>query len=89
MQERVEKLNRYTDKELERRRSRGWGIGALMYRPVWFFLRSYLFKQGFRDGRRGIIRAYMDGAYQAVLVSKLIEERSGDKNESKQLNSGR
>lgn len=75
MQERVEKLNRYTDRELERRRSKGWGTGALVFRPVWFFLRSYLFKQGFRDGRRGLIRAYIDGAYQAVLVSKLIEER--------------
>lgn len=76
MQERVEKLNRYTDRELERRRSKGWGIGALMYRPVWFFLKSYLFKQGFRDGRRGLIRAYMQGAYQAVLISKLIEEQN-------------
>ena len=72
----MEKLNRYTDRELERRRSKGWGIGALMYRPVWFFLKSYLFKQGFRDGRRGLIRAYMQGAYQAVLISKLIEEQT-------------
>lgn len=76
MQERVDKLNRYTDRELERRRSKGWGMGALIYRPVWFFLKSYLFKQGFRDGRRGLIRAYMQGAYQAVLISKLIEEQT-------------
>lgn len=75
LQDRVDKLNRYTNVELQRRRNKKWGIGALAFRPLWFFLRSYFLKQGFRDGRRGIIRAYIDGFYQAILVSKLHEER--------------
>lgn len=75
MRERIEKLDRYTDRELERRRSKNWGLGALLFRPLWFFIRSYVVKQGFRDGKRGLIQAYLQGAYQAMLISKLHEER--------------
>lgn len=74
----VNKMNRYTDNELFRRANKNWGIGALLYRPIWFFFRSYVIKRGFRDGKRGFIRASMQGYYQFVLVAKLIESRWRD-----------
>lgn len=84
MHERIEKLDRYTDRELERRRSKNWGLGALIFRPLWFFIRSYVMKQGFRDGKRGLIRAYLQGAYQAFLIAKLHEERWNGENAHEQ-----
>lgn len=73
--DRVAKMNRYTDQELPRRMSRNWGLGALLFRPGWFFIKSYILDRGFRDGKRGLIRAYMQAFYQAVLVSKVHEQR--------------
>jgi hypothetical protein len=32
-------------------------------------------KRGFLDGKAGLIHALLDGIYQTVIVSKLIEER--------------
>lgn len=71
----VDKMNRYTDEELARRMSKKWGLGALIYRPMFAFFKSYVLKRGFMDGKRGLIRAYMQAQYQRVLVSKLIERK--------------
>lgn len=75
MTESVGKINRYTDQELIRRKGKEWKTGALLTRPVWFFIKSYVMKRGYRDGRRGLIRAMMQAFYQAVLVSKVNEYR--------------
>ncbi len=71
----VAKMNNYTDRELERRAGKRWGTGALIYRPIWAFLRSYIVQGGWRYGRRGVIQAVMKANYQSVLVAKLMEKR--------------
>jgi glycosyltransferase involved in cell wall biosynthesis len=75
LHDRIEKLNRYTDNEVEKKAGKNYGAGALLYRPMWRFLRSYLLQGGFRLGVRGFIRAVLDGAYQFFTVAKLIEHR--------------
>lgn len=72
---RISKINRYTDNELPKRMSRHNGIAGMLFRPAWFFIRSLVIGGGWRDGRRGIIKAYMDMIYQSTLIAK-IEERS-------------
>ena len=71
----VRKTNAYTDGELQKRRAKHYGVGALIGRPAWRFFRNYILKLGFRDGLPGLIRAGMDAFYQFVLVAKVIEKR--------------
>lgn len=72
---RVKKMNRYTDNETMRRRRQPCGAWRLLWRPVWFFLRSLLLQGGWRDGCRGIVRAHLAAVYQILLLSKVMEEK--------------
>lgn len=72
---RLSKLDVYTTYEVPRRADRSYGIASLLFRPLWFFVRSLLFHGGVLDGRRGIIKAYMAGIYQVVLLAKIQENK--------------
>lgn len=73
--ETMDKLNQYTDNEIEKKRKKGYGLWALLWRPVWRFLQCYVLEGAFKMGTRGLIRAGLAAVYQFVLVSKIIEER--------------
>ncbi len=70
---RIKKTNIYTDNEIEKHRNRHFGVAALLFRPFFFFFKSYILKKGFLDGVPGFINACLDGYYQFVRVSKFIE----------------
>ncbi|MCM1318824.1 MAG: glycosyltransferase family 2 protein [Muribaculaceae bacterium] len=72
--QRLNKLNLYSDYEAPKRKHKKYGAGSLLFRPVWFFIKSYIIGGGFKQGRRGIVKAYMDSVYQIMLLSKLTEE---------------
>lgn len=76
---RIIKLNRYTDYEVPKRMHKHYGIGKLIFRPMWFFLRSYFLGGCWKNGKRGIIRAYMSMIYQVTLMSKIIEHNIREK----------
>ena len=66
------------ENEGERRedtKAHNYGVWALFYRPFWRAFRNYFLKGGWRDGKRGVIRAGMDAVYQFVLVAKAIEAK--------------
>ena len=71
----LRKNNTYSDYEVPRRRSRGYGVGALLTRPAFRFIKSYVLKKGFLDGLPGFIHAVLDAHYQFTIVAKLLEER--------------
>ena len=71
----VAKTNLYTDNEVEKKAARRYGIGALLWRPLFRFFKSYVLKGGFRDGREGFICACYEGLYQFIMVSKIMERR--------------
>ena len=71
--DRMAKLNRYTDNELSRRVSRRFSAPAMLFRPVWFFIRSFFMGGTWREGRRGIAKAYLDTIYQMMLICKITE----------------
>jgi len=75
MHEYMEKMNLYTDNEVDKKRAKGYGLGALLWRPVWRFFKNYVMDGGFRMGTRGLIRALLHAYYQFVLVAKIMEER--------------
>jgi len=78
MHEYMDKMNQYTDNETEKKKDRGYGLGALLWRPLWRFFKSYVLNGSYRMGTRGLIRSMMAAVYQFVLVSKIIEKRYRD-----------
>lgn len=78
MHEYMAKMNQYTDNEVEKKREKGYGLGALFWRPVWRFFKSYVLNGSFRMGTRGLIRSMMAAQYQFVLMAKIIEKRYRD-----------
>jgi len=78
MHEYMLKMNQYTDNEVERKMDKGYGVGALLWRPLWRFFKKYFMDGSFRMGKRGLIRAGMAAIYQFILVSKIIERRYRD-----------
>ena len=77
--QRMAKINVYTDYEIPKRINKKYGYAMMILRPLWFFVRDYFFGKGYRNGRRGIVRAYMASIYQMVLLSKLTEAQFGYK----------
>lgn len=73
--ERIAKMNRYSGNEVPKRLHKRYGAIKMLFRPGWFFLRSWLFQGGFKDGKRGIIKAYMAAMYQMMLISKVTEKQ--------------
>ena len=78
MHEYVAKMNQYTDNEVEKKQGKNYGVGALLWRPIWRFFKKYVMDGGFRMGTRGLIRALMAAQYQFVLIAKIIEKRYRD-----------
>lgn len=72
---RLRKIDNYTDNERDRKINRHITAGTLLWRPAWRFFKSYVLDGGFRDGRRGIIKAYFDGFYQTIVAAKIIEKK--------------
>ena len=73
MQQWVLKMNKYTDLEVEKKARKKYGIGAMVWRPIWRFFRAYVLKGGFLMGKRGFINATLTAFYQVVLLSKILE----------------
>ena len=71
----VRKTNSYTDAEILKKPTKGYGVWALFWRPAWRFFRTYFLKLGLLDGKAGLVKAGMDALYHYVLVAKYIEKR--------------
>ena len=76
LHEHIAVLNRYTDIAAETRFQAGTrpSKARLALAPGATFLRSYIFKQGFRDGIAGLIIAYLAAYYVHVKDAKLLEK---------------
>jgi glycosyltransferase involved in cell wall biosynthesis len=71
----LSKINDYTT--LEARgladAARRYRASDLLLRPLWTFLKLYLYKQGFRDGAEGLLFCSLSGVSVAVRAWKLRE----------------
>ena len=77
---RIAKLNRYSDNEVPKRLDRRYSTLSLLTRPWFFFFKMLVLKGSWRDGRRGILRAYMEMMYQVALMGKHFEATHTDSN---------
>ncbi|MFN0067787.1 MAG: glycosyltransferase family 2 protein [Limisphaerales bacterium] len=71
----VRKIDRYGD--LYARAAGGASLGALAVRPAWRFVRGYVIRGGFLDGRAGFMVAMMTAFEAFVRHAKRIERSSG------------
>jgi glycosyltransferase, group 2 family protein len=75
LHERIEKINRYSDGEIDKRISKQYGLGALLWRPIWRFFKAYIMDQQYKKGLPGFISSCLSGFYQFLIVAKSIEKR--------------
>lgn len=75
LHDRLEKINRYTDNELIRRKDKHYGMLALVFSPMAVFFKSYVLQQGFRYGKCGFIKAVSDSVYKFYTIAKVIENK--------------
>jgi glycosyltransferase involved in cell wall biosynthesis len=70
-------LDRYTTLAAEQDFTRGKKVGLLdlLFKPPLLFLRSYLLKQGFRDGIAGVVIASFAAYYVFLKQAKLWEKQ--------------
>ena len=71
----MEKDNRYSDNDVDKKAHKNYGAGALLWRPFWRFFKCYVMEGGWRDGIHGLVYAGLKGIYQFELVAKMIERR--------------
>lgn len=57
------------------------GFGAVRYKPMWTFLRNYVFKGGFRDGHAGYLVCRMAAFYTMMKYARLRELQKADRQE--------
>lgn len=75
LREHIEVMNRYTDLAAEDAYAAGHAPSRtrLITGPAWTWLRSYLLRQGFRDGWPGWLIAALAGYYVFAREAKLLE----------------
>jgi hypothetical protein len=69
------KLNKYSDRELEKRNHKKASGFYLISKPLFHFLRLYFFKGGFMDGKEGFIYACLIAFYKYLILAKMIEQQ--------------
>lgn len=71
---RIEKMDRYTMKEVERRGPRRYNTLAFMLKPLSRFVRSYFLKGGWRDGQPGLLWASLEAQYKFTTMARQHEK---------------
>ncbi|MEO8156136.1 MAG: glycosyltransferase family 2 protein, partial [Rhizobacter sp.] len=81
----LDKMNRYSSgRALDKvKAGQGGGLGAALGHGLWAFVRSYLIKRGFLDGRLGFVLAIYvaEGAYYRYLKMGLLVQESRNPSE--------
>ena len=83
LEEVLDKVDRYSTAGAEQARSKGkqGGLGKAVLHGTWAFLRAYVIKRGFLDGREGFILAVSsaEGTYYRYLKLMYLRAASTDK----------
>lgn len=79
---RIAKINLYSDKELLRRADQRFSVWKAFSKCAWRFLRFYVVKGGFRDGKAGFTYAVLNACYKFTTIAKLWEREEKEAGES-------
>ena len=69
----IDKMNRYSTGRAADQRARGrqGGLASAIGHGLWAFIRAYVLRQGFRDGRLGFVLAMLDAQASSTRYLKL------------------
>lgn len=67
------KNNIYSTAELPKRQYKKASVLKLIASPVFWFVKYYFIKQGFKDGKEGLIFAVLKARYKFLTIAKLME----------------
>lgn len=70
----VNRLNNYTDHEVERRGTVHVSFLKLVFSPLFRFAKMYFFKRGFLYGKAGYIQAMRSMIYKFTMLCKMYEK---------------
>ena len=71
----LQKIDRYTEAEITRRKGQPVSYIKLIFSPMFRFVKSYIIKQGFKDGKAGFIFAFTKAHYKFYTLAKLLETK--------------
>lgn len=83
MSQRINKLNTYSCNEVERRKGKKVSGFALLMSPLFRFLKFYLLKGGIGAGKVGFILACNEAIYKYLVLAKLYEHNTKEKQSNK------
>lgn len=75
MEEILERMNRYTSLEMQKKQGKKINFWTLWLRPQVRFFKSFILKGGFRHGINGYISAKQDACYQHFYLTKIYERQ--------------
>lgn len=75
---RIAKIDLYSDKELLRRADQRFSVWKAFSKCSWRFLRFYVVKGGFRDGKAGFTYAVLNACYKFATIAKIWERQSSE-----------
>ena len=78
----ISKTNRYTDRELERKKSKRKSVAGLLFQPFYRFFVLYIIKGGICDGKEGLIYSLIQAGYKFFTYAKIIERQNPLPNQS-------
>lgn len=72
---RLNKINVYSNIEVERRKNKNYNYWSLLFNPFYRFIVLFIIKGGFRDGVPGLIRCAEGAYYKFLTIAKVIESK--------------
>jgi len=78
----ISKMNNYSSLSAQMKFQQGkrGNLASAVFRGFWTFLKAYIFKRGFLDGRAGFILSWVtaEGSYYRYLKLMYLQEQSND-----------
>lgn len=72
----IDKLNIYTEKEVEKRKNKRYSVFSLIFNTGFLFIKFYFIKGGFRDGKAGFIFSCLKAMYKFITIAKIQESQT-------------
>lgn len=82
--DRIMKMNNYSNHDVQRMEKAGrkFGYFAMPFRILFFFIKFYLIKGGFKDGKMGLVYVYLHTFSRFMAMAKLWENQNLKENRS-------
>lgn len=82
----VERMNRYTSAQAEKKRSKKVNLLSMIFVPWWFFFKIYILGGSFRYGIAGYIVAKKDAISRFYMLAKIYEAQNEARFREKERN---